>query len=138
MQETLATITTSRRANKRRGGSVSQAFDLVVDRGVLLDVEVLRRDVGLGLEVVVVGDEVLDGVVGQKLAELVAELGGERLVVRDHERRALDCLDRERHRRGLARARHTEQRLETLAGVQSLSQLVTRLRLVCDGACRPD
>ena len=45
-----------------RGGGVAQAVDLVVDRRVLLDVEVLRGDVRLGLVVVVVGDEVLDRV----------------------------------------------------------------------------
>src|SRR5690349_23970102 len=37
-------------------------LDVVVDRRVLLDVEVARRDVGLGLVIVVIGDEVLDRV----------------------------------------------------------------------------
>ena len=77
-------------AREQRGGrGVAQAVDLLVDRRVLLDVEVLGRDVGLGLVVVVVGDEVLDRVVGEERAELVAQLRGERLVVREHERRAL-------------------------------------------------
>ena len=71
-----------------RGGGVAQPVDVVVPRGVLLDVEVGLRDVRLGLVVVVVGDEVLDRVRREELAELVAELRGERLVVRDHERRA--------------------------------------------------
>ena len=84
-------------AREQRGGRrVAQAVDLVVDRGVLLDVEVLRRDVGLGLVVVVVADEVLDRVVREELAELVAELRRQRLVVRDHQRRPLDRLDRPR------------------------------------------
>ena len=73
---------------QRRGGGVAQPVDLLVDRRVLLDVEVLGRDVGLGLVVVVVGDEVLDRVAREERPELVAELGGERLVVRDHQRRA--------------------------------------------------
>src|ERR1700694_5696857 len=55
---------------RRRG--VAQAVDLRVDRGVLLDVEVAARDVGLGLVVVVVGDEVLDRGVGGGGPELVA------------------------------------------------------------------
>ena len=45
------------------GGGVAQPVDLLVDAGVLLDVGVGAGDVGLGLVVVVVGDEVLDGVV---------------------------------------------------------------------------
>ena len=52
------------REQRRRGG-VAQAVDLLVDRRVLLDVEVPRGHVGLGLVVVVVRDEVLDGVVGK-------------------------------------------------------------------------
>ena len=71
-------------AREQRGGRrVAQPVDVVVPRRVLLDVEVGLRDVRLGLVVVVVGDEVLDRVVGEELPELVAELGGERLVVRD-------------------------------------------------------
>ena len=65
---------------QRRGGRVAQPVDLVVDRAVLLDVRVARGHVGLGLVVVVVGDEVLDPVVGEELAELVGQLGGQRLV----------------------------------------------------------
>ena len=112
----------------RRG--MAQAVDLVVDRGVLLDVEVLRRDVGLGLVVVVVADEVLDGVVGEELPELVAELRGQRLVVGDHQRRALDPLDGRRHREGLTGAGGPEQRLKPLLRLDPLGQALDRLRLV--------
>ena len=115
---------------QRRRRRVAQAVDLVVDRGVLLDVEVLGRDVGLGLVVVVVGDEVLDRVVGEELAELVAELGGERLVVGDHQRRPLHRRDRRRHREGLAGAGRAEQRLEAVARAEALGQAGDRLRLV--------
>ena len=73
---------------QRAGRRVPQPLDLVVDRRVLLDVGVRLRDVRLGLVVVVVRDEVLDGVVGQQLAELGGQLRGERLVRRHHERRA--------------------------------------------------
>ena len=87
MHETEATITTSRRATRvevaawrsRSMSSLSRRPSRCRGR---------PGDVRLGLVVVVVGDEVLDGVFGEELAELVAELGGQRLVVRDHERRA--------------------------------------------------
>jgi hypothetical protein len=46
---------------------VAHAVDLLVDAGVLLDVRVRGRHVGLGLEVVVITDEVLDGVVREEL-----------------------------------------------------------------------
>ena len=44
---------------------MAEPVDVVVARAVLLDVEVGLGDVGLGLVVVVVGDEVLDRVVGK-------------------------------------------------------------------------
>jgi len=47
---------------------VPEALHLLVQGGILLDVGVCLRDVGLGLVVVVVGDEVLDGVVREELA----------------------------------------------------------------------
>ena len=115
---------------QRRGGGVAQAVDLLVDRRVLLDVQVLARDVRLGLVVVVVGDEVLDRVAREVRAELVAELRRQRLVVGDHQRRLLHRLDRRRHRHRLARPGRAEQRQRALAGVDPLRQRLDRGRLI--------
>ena len=109
---------------------VAEPVDVVVPRAVLLDVEVGLGDVRLGLVVVVVRDEVLDRVVREELAELVAELRGERLVVRDHERRALELLDDPGHRRRLAGAGRAEQRLVALAGSEAGGERLDRPRLV--------
>ena len=114
-------------------GRVAQPVDLVVDRRVLLDVEVLRRDVGLRLVVVVVADEVLDGVFGEELPELVAELRREGLVVGDHQGGALHRLDSPSHRERLSGARGAQQRQETLVGAEPLGQRRDRLRLVGRG-----
>jgi hypothetical protein len=62
---------------------------VVVDRRVLLDEGIGGRHVGLGLVVVVVGDEVLDRVVREELAELAVELRGQGLVVGHDDRRPL-------------------------------------------------
>ena len=99
-------VAPGQQAHRRR---VPQPLDLLVDRGVLLDVGVGLRDVGLGLVVVVVGDEVLDRVVRQQLAELVGQLRGEGLVRRHHQRRALQLLDQPGGRGGLAGAGRAEQ-----------------------------
>jgi hypothetical protein len=48
----------------------------------LLDEGVGARHVGLGLVVVVIGDEILDRVVREEVLELGIELGGQRLVRR--------------------------------------------------------
>src|SRR5438094_1342558 len=109
---------------------VAQAVDLLVDGRVLLDVEIAARDVGLGLVVVVVGDEVLDRVLREERAELVAQLGGQRLVVREDERGLLDGLDRPGHRHRLAGARGAEQRQGALAGLEALGERDDGVRLV--------
>ena len=108
-----------------------QPGDVVVLRRVLLDVEVGLRDVRLGLVVVVVRDEVLDRVLREELAELVAELRGQRLVVRDDERGPLELLDRPGHGRRLPGAGGAEHGLELVAPLDALGELGDRLRLVC-------
>ena len=51
---------------QRAGGGEAQLVQLVVDGGFFFDVDVARRDVGFRLVVVVVADEILDRVVGEK------------------------------------------------------------------------
>ena len=67
-------------------------LDVLVDRRVLFDVRVARGDVRLGLVIVVVRDEVLDGVVRKELAHFAIQLRGECLVVREDQRRPLQRL----------------------------------------------
>ena len=114
-------------------GGVAEPLDLVVDRRVLLDVGVRGRDVGLGLVVVVVAHEVLDGVVREDLAELVGELGAERLVGRDHEGRLLHLLDHVRDREGLARPGGAQEREVLLPRLDALGQPLDGGRLVAGG-----
>ena len=109
---------------------MAQALDLVVDRRVLLDERVARRDVGLGLVVVVVGDEVLDLVVREELTELVRQLSGQALVRCQHQGGSLHLLDGPRHGRRLARAGDATQRLEALAEMDPLGEGGDRRRLI--------
>ncbi len=115
---------------QRPGGREPQAVDLVVDRRLFLDVGVARRDVGFRLVVVVVADEVLDGVAGEEAPELLVELRRQRLVVHHHQRGAVLPGDDLRHRERLARPGHPQQDLARIAAVEPLDQLVNRPRLV--------
>ena len=56
---------------QRSRGRQAHAIDLLVDRGFLLDVGVAGGQVRLRLVVIVVADEVFDGVVGKEPAELL-------------------------------------------------------------------
>ena len=112
---------------------MAHAVDLLVHRRVLLDIGVGARDIGLGLVVVVIGDEILDRVVREEALELAIELGGQRLVGREHQRRALRRLDHLRHGEGLARAGDAEQHLVALMRVHLRHQLGDGRRLVALG-----
>ena len=95
---------------------MAQPLHLLVERGVLLDVGVGLRDVRLGLVVVVVGDEVLHGVLREELPELVGELGRQGLVGLHHQDRPLHPLGQPGHGRRLAGAGGAEQDDVLLAG----------------------
>src|SRR3989338_3957130 len=115
---------------QRPGGGHAQLVELVVDGGFFLDVEVGGWEVGLGLVVVVVADEVLDGVVGEEAAELVEELGGQGLVVGQHEGGAVDLLDDLGHGVGLAGAGDAEQHLVLFGVAETAPQGLDGLGLV--------
>jgi len=100
---------------QRARGTVAHLVDLLVPRGVLLDVGVAPGDIRLGLVVVVIRDEVLDRALREELPELAVQLRRERLVVGQNERRPARVGDDLRHRHGLARTGHALQGLELLA-----------------------
>ena len=130
MHETLATtITSSRLTSALVQASRSRSISSLID-GVLLDVDVALGDVGLGLVVVVIADEVADRVVREELLELGVELGGQRLVVRHHQRRLAVLGDHVGHRERLARAGDAHQRLVAVSVAQAPNQLLDRLGLI--------
>ena len=121
---------------QRRGCLVAQLLDLLVDGGVLLDVGIGLGDVCLGLVVVVIGDEVDHGVVGEQLTHLRCHLGCKRLVGLDDERGLVERLDGLGHGEGLARARDAHERLVAQAVADALRELLDRLGLVSAGFVR--
>ena len=111
-------------------GGVAEPIDLVVARRVLLDVRVRPREVRLRLVIVEVADEVLDRVLGEELAELGVELGGQRLVVGEDEGRLVVVRYDVAQRVRLSATCDAEQDLvlETLG--EALGQRFDRLGLV--------
>ena len=123
---------------QRLGRRQAHLLDMVVDRGVLLDIGIGRRYVGLRLVVVVVGNEVLHGIVREERLELPVELGRQGLVRRHDDGRLLHRLDHVGDGVGLARAGDAQQRLLRQPGLETGHQLVDRLRLVAGGLVRRD
>ncbi len=118
---------------QRARGRVAHPVDGFVHRAFLLDVRVRSRDIGLGLVIVVIADEILDRIVRKEALELAIELRGEDLVGREDQRRALHRLDHLGHGEGLARSGDAEQNLVPLAGIGTLDQLGDRGRLIAGG-----
>lgn len=85
------------------------------------------------LVIVVVGDEVFDGVVGKHLAQLVGKLRGEGFVRCHHQRGSLDPLDQPRGGRGLTGAGGTEQDGVLLARLQAALEFVDGGGLIARG-----
>ena len=115
------------------GGTEPQPVDLVVGGGILGDIGVRMGDIRLWLVVVVVGDEVLHRVVGEELLELGTQLGGQGLVVGQHQRGPLDGLDDLGHGEGLAGAGDAQQHLLLQPVLDALRQLGDGLGLVAGG-----
>ncbi len=112
---------------------MAHAVDLLVDGRFLLDVGVGARHVRFGLVVVVVGDEILDGVVGEEALHLAIELGREGFVGGEDQRRALRAHDGLRGGEGLARAGDAEQDLVGLAVLDALDDVGDGGGLVAGG-----
>ena len=121
---------------ERAGGGEAEAFDLLVDGGVLFDVGVGARDVGLGLVVVEIADEILDGVFGEELFEFGVELGGEGFVVRDDEGRAVEVADDIGRGEGFARAGDAEEGLVAVAFLEGAGEFFDGRPLVAAGCVR--
>ena len=66
----------------------------------------------------------------KEFLELGVELGGERFVVREDQRRPLQLLDDVRHRERLARAGDAHQHLLGSTAAQAIDQFTNRLRLI--------
>ena len=108
----------------------AHAVDFVVDRRLFFDVRVGRRHVRLGLVVVVIADEILDGILGKEPAKFLIQLSGERFVVHHHQRRTVHAGNGLRHRERLARAGDAEQHLMGVAALQPVEELPDRARLI--------
>ncbi len=118
---------------QRAGGAEPQFLNLVVDGEVFLDVGVGGGEVGFGLVVVVVGDEVFDGVLGEKSAEFAIKLCGEGLVVAEHEGGFAELPDDVGHGKGLPGAGDAQQGVMPCPVLQRTNQSGDRFGLVAGG-----
>ncbi len=115
------------------GGREAHLLDMFVDGGVFFDVGIAGGDVGLGLVVIVVGDEILHRVARKEFPHLPVELGRQGLVGGQYEGRTLNPRNQVGDGEGLARAGYPKQRHARLAVIQTRFQAADCLGLVAGG-----
>src|SRR5208282_902427 len=107
-----------------------QLVEFVVDGRFFLNVKIRRRNVSLGLVVVVIRNKILDRIVRKEILELVIKLRRQGLVVRHHERRPIGRLNHLRHGESLARPGNSQQYLMLLAIKHTASERLNRRSLI--------
>ena len=115
---------------QRLGRRQAHLFDVFVDGCILLDEGVGRRHVCFGLVIVVIRNEVFHRVLRKERLELAVQLGRQRLVVRQHERRPLHLLNHVGDGKRLSRSRDAQQGLMSQAAGESIDELLDGLRLI--------
>jgi hypothetical protein len=121
---------------QRAHGRKPQPFDFVVHARIFLDESVGARDVGFGLIIIEVADEILDGVIWKEALEFSVKLGGECFIMRDDQSRLIDIPDNIGNREGLSRTGDAEERLVLGTGQHAFGQLRNGLRLIPGGLVR--
>ena len=113
---------------------MAQPVDFLVDGGILLNIGVRMGNICLRLIIIIVGDEILHRIVGEKLPELAAKLGRQRLVVGKHQGGPVYLFDHRCHGEGLAGAGNTQKCLLRQPQLHAPGQGFNCLRLVTGGA----
>ncbi len=111
----------------------AKLLDAFVYRGILLNINVLRRHIGLRLVIIVIADEIFHRAVREKRPELAAQLRRQRLVVGDDQRGPLHPLDDLGHGKGFAAAGHAQEHLQLIPPLHALRQKIDGLGLVSLG-----
>ena len=120
-------VSTSQQRRRRR---VTQPVNLIIDRRILFDERVARRDIRLRLVIVVIGDEVLHPIIREELSHLLSQLCGKTLIGRQNQRRPLHLFDRPRNRCRFTRTSDAKQGLESMTGLYALCERRNRVWLV--------
>ena len=119
--------------HKGRCRAHAQFVYLVVDGEVLFYIGIGYRDVGLRLVIIVVGDEILYGVVREKGLEFAVELRCERFVVAEYQSGPLEALNDVCHSESFAAAGDSKEGYVRNSLTQSVTQAVNCFRLVPGG-----
>ena len=117
---------------------MAHPVDRLVYARLLFDIGIRPRDIGFGLIIIIIADEIFNRVIGEEAFEFAVKLSRQNLVRRKDERGSLHRLDHFGDGKGLARTRHAEQHLITLLCFNpgdkfgNCGRLVTRRGIIAD------
>ena len=126
-------------AEQRACSRQAKLFNLVIDLQILFNVNTGSRNKSLGLVIVVVTDEVLDHVIGEKRFELGVKLSSQCFVVAEHQRGTLCIGNHIGHGERLSGTCNAQQRLVFVATLHTIGQFANGGRLVATrrvGRCK--
>ena len=109
---------------------MAKLVNLIIDRAVLLDIGIARRNIGLRLVVIIVGDKIFHGIVREKLLKLTVKLTGQGLVVGDDQGWLVDFGNDLAHGIGLTRSSRPHENLGLLSTLDIVHQGFNSLGLV--------
>src|SRR5262249_499985 len=110
-------------AHQGAGRRQAKAVDILIDEGVFFDVDVALGNVGLRLVIVVVTDEIVDGISGKKAAKLIVKLRRQRLVMGQNQRGFSELGNDVRSSEGLACTGSAQKSLDRPAVAITLDEL---------------
>ena len=116
--------------HQRRRGGMAQLINFIIDRGILFDIGIRTGYIRLRLIIVIIADEILHRIFGEKLLQLVIKLCRKGFIVRNDQGRLLDFLNDICHGKGFARTCNPQQGLEFQALLKALRNFFNRLRLI--------
>ena len=96
---------------------MAQAVNLLIHRAVFLNERIGARDIGFGLIIIIIRDEIFHRIIGEEALKFRIKLRREGFIRRHNQGRALGLLDDFSHSEGLTGTRHAEQNLIAFNGV---------------------
>ncbi len=110
--------------------TMPQLINLLVDRGILLNVGVCRGNVSFRLVVVVIRNEILDGIIREEFLEFTVKLGSQGFIRRKNQSWSLNLHHHVGHGKGFAGTGNPKENLVEVATANTLDQLSDGLRLI--------
>src|SRR3989344_8756970 len=99
---------------------MAQAVDFFVNAGIFFNVSMGVGNVSFGLVVVVIADEIVNGIFGEKFSKFLIKLGGQGFIGRNYQSRFFDVGNDIGNRKSFSGTGHAQKSLMLQAIFKSL------------------